>query len=257
MIKLYLGKPGSGKSLSAVMEMVENIQHISFYTNIKPKKPKLTPQITSIKTDMLVKKELKGVIKKKGGGSDPVYDWKLNEAYWKELQGQPKTVVLDEFHTIMDARRAMSKPNKIMGDFLALIRRIIGDDPMAQGDLILITQLGKRADVIAREMAHQVVYHVMHYTKYCQKCRTAWHEHSDMPDQAKVCIACGHYRLGQADHYIEKFHFDSVNSFNMWEMFGKPQNQWFYSHYYVTGVSQYFGYYDTVQWDNMLSELYE
>lgn len=253
MILLYLGNVGSGKTLSAVVDMVENRQHLEFYTNVKPLKPKETPWIIPIKPEMIVKKELLGMKKHKGGKEEPVYKYELNKEFWLGMQGKAKSIVLDEIHNMMNARRPGSKVNVIMGDFLALARRIVGDDPQAEGDMILITQLGRRADIIAREMAHKIVYHVGHYTKTCQRCGCSWRETSEMPEQAKVCLACGFWRLKKHSHFIEKWHFAGTSAFDAWRSFGLKT---FHKHYFLRNVERYFPYYSTLQWENLLSDLY-
>lgn len=250
---MYLGNIGSGKTLSAVIDMVQNKQHITYYANIIPKLPKKTPQIKVIEPHMIIKKDIVGTKKKRGGKEEPVYEYKLNKEFWEEFKGQSKTIVLDEVHNLLNARRPGSRVNVIMGDFLALARRIVGDDPQSEGDLILITQLGRRADVIARDMAHKVVYHIMHYVKSCDKCHAAWRETSEMPEQAKICPYCGHYKLSKSKFMIEKFHFAGINAFDMWKNFGMSS---FHMHYYMRNVDKYFKYYSTLQWENLLSDLY-
>lgn len=252
MIILYLGNVGSGKTLSAVMEMVKNRQHVTYYTNINPKNKKKTPWIIPITQEMLVRKEIVKVINKKDGKQEPVYNYKLNEDFWRQKQKEAKTLIIDEMHTLMDARRSQSKVSKIMNDFLALARRVVGDDPQSEGDLILITQLGRRADVIAREMAHQVRYHIMHYVKTCKKCGTSWRETSETPEQLKVCPSCAYWKLEKHSFRIERFHFCNVQSFEMWKNFSMPS---YHKHYFVRNVEQYFTFYDTLQWDTLISDL--
>jgi len=245
-----LGNIGSGKTLSAVKEMVDNIGGITYYTNIKPKKKKLTPWIKNIKPTMIVKKELLRM--KKTG--EAVFDFKLNTEFWRDDAQKPCTVVLDEFHSIMNPRRSMSKINIIVGDFIALLRRVIGEDPMIEGDLIIITQIGRRVESIVRDMAHLVKYHICHYTKYCNDCQLSWGENSEMPEKIKVCPSCGCNNLVKTDHAIEVFCFAGWNSFESWKEWGMNS---YYKRYLINDGENYFSFYDTLQWDDMISELYQ
>ena len=252
-IILVLGNIGSGKTLTIVREMVRNDQGLKFYTNITPAKPRLTPHIKKINASMIVLKELKATKKKRDGTEEPVYEFKLNKEFWKSID-EPITIVLDEVHTMFDARRGFSKVNNIFGDFLAMLRRVIGEDPMVQGDLILITQLSRRVDVIGRDMVHQVRYHICHYTKQCQRCFARWHETSEVPEPVKVCPVCGHNRLKKTHLSIEVKHFAGMTAYDGWKEWG--MNTW-HRHYFVNDVEGYFKYYSTTQWEDMFSELYD
>jgi hypothetical protein len=255
-IILFLGNIGSGKTVSAVKEMVDNVDNRKFYTDIIPTKQRLTPQIVQLNPDMMVIKQLKRTLKHRDGKTEDVYDYKLNDQFWLDRRNEKKSIVIDECHKYMDARRSYSKVNKLFNDFLALARRIV-EDSQGGGNMIFITQLGRRADVILREMAHEVKYHKCWYHKTCKSCGAHWQEHSDMPDGARfhVCPACHGYDLVKHGHVIEVFCFDSIKTFQLWDEFGK-NTQMFYKRYFISDITNYFKYYDTHQWSNMFGTLY-
>jgi hypothetical protein len=233
-----------------------NEQGINWYTNITPTKPKQTPWMKKITADMIVKKELLRTVKKKGTGKEvAIYDFTLNKEFWQNIP-KPVSVVLDEVHTIMNPRRSMSKINIICTDWLAMLRRAIGEDPMTEGDLYMITQLGRRVEIIGREMAHQIRHYTCHYTKECNKCHATWPENSEMAEKRKICPSCGNNRLLKRNHCIEVLHFSGMNAFTAWKEYGMPVEKTAYAHYFIDDIEEYFGYYNTHQWEDMFSTLY-
>lgn len=251
-IIIYLGNPGSGKSACAVRDLVLNPGKYKSYTNIIPKRPKDTPNIVPIEPEMIIRKDLVGVKKKRSGEQEPVYEYSLNQEFWKNIK-EPINVILDEAHTLLNSRRAMSRVNIIMGDFQAMVRRVLGQRASGYGDLIYITQLWNKIDIDARNMATQVRYHLCRYRKICNKCKVAWKETSQMPEPAKICPVCHSNDLDRQDFVIEVWHFASMRDFISWKEYGVKTE---YRHYYVTDIEEYFPYYDTLQWDNMLSKFY-
>lgn len=207
--------------------------------------------VIPIKHEMIIKKVLTGY-KKTKDGQEPVYDKKLNKEYWQAIK-EPITCVLDEAHAIINARRAMSKINIIVTDWLALLRRVLGSSESGYGELILITQLPNRIDIIAREMATQIRFHKCHYKKICKRCSTVWQENSEMPEGLWECPNCHSPNIKKYDHVIEVWHFASMRHFNTWKEFGQTS---FYKHYLVNDIEKYFKYYDTLQWDNLFSDVY-
>lgn len=201
---------------------------------------------------MIIKKELVGYKKKRSGETEPVYEQKLNKEYWQNIH-EPISVVLDEAHSIINARRAMSKTNIIVTDWLSLIRRVLGNSTSGYGELVFITQLPNRIDIIAREMATQIRYHICHYFKRCGRCKTVWKENSEMPEGLWNCPRCGSPTIKKYNHEIEVWHFPSMSHFNMWNDFKRNT---FYKHYIIKDIEKYFPLYNTLQWDNMFSDLY-
>ena len=208
--------------------------------------------VIPIKNDMIVKKEIKDYKKNRQGEMEPVYELKLNMEYWQKIT-EPISCVLDEAHSIINARRAMSKVNIIITDWIALLRRVLGSSSSGYGELVLITQLPNRIDIIAREMATQIRYHKCHYKKQCNKCKCTWVEHSDMPEGYWFCPKCNSSNIKKYEHKIEVWHFASMKHFVTWNEFGQRT---FYKHYVVNDIEKYFNFYDTLQWDNLFSDLY-
>jgi len=137
-----------------------------------------------------------------------------------------------------------------MNDFMALLRRILGDSGEGYGELILITQLGRRIDINARELCTSVHYHVCHYKKTCSMCGYSWDENNEKSEPAWRCKKCNDYRIKKHSHVIEVWHFNNMRSYEYWAFRGVES---YYRHYYVTDIEKYFPYYNTLQWDNLLS----
>lgn len=248
MIRISLGNVGSGKTANEVREMYLNKQNRKTYTNIVVDLKHVVP----IKHEMIAKKNVIGEKKKRDGTIEQVTELKLNMDYWKNIK-EPINVVLDEAHSIVNSRRAMSKLNIIVTDWLALIRRVLGQTESGYGELVFITQLPNRIDIIAREMATQIRYHICHYTMKCLECDYSWGEHSELPERAYKCYSCGHQKLKKFNHQIEIWHFRGIADFNEWKYFFRKT---YYKHYIVNDIEKYFPLYDTMQWDNMFNELY-
>jgi len=253
MIRISLGNPGSGKTANEVRELFLNKTRRTTYTNIKMNKPKITPHVKLLNMDMILNKELVNTVKKKGTGEErPIYDLKLNLNFWQNIN-EPINVVLDEAHTILNSRRSTSKVNIIMGDWLALIRRVLGSTESGMGELVFITQLHNRIDVIAREMALQVRFHICHFIKTCDSCKYSWRENSETAEPERVCPACNHHIIYKHSHQIQIWHFKGMEEYINWKMLGIKS---YHACYMVTDIEKYFPLYNTLQWDNMFSEYY-
>lgn len=242
MIRISLGPLGSGKTLCEVREMAINKFGRRYFTNIKTN----LKHCTMLKPEMIVERELVG--EKKG---QPVYDWKLNQDFWQR-QREPMNIVLDEVHNMMDSRRSMSKANVMMGNFLALLRRVLGAQQGDFGELVLITQLLRRVDIIAVELASEIRYHIMHYTKTCRKCGYSWTEDTEQPEGFYRC-RCGSMQLEKHHHYVEIYRFKGMAAFQNWRDFKEKS---YFHHYLVKDVEQYFGVYNTLQWENLFETIY-
>lgn len=248
MISIRLGLLGSGKTVCAVRDMYmrKGSGEITFSNIITKLKNniKLTP-------DMIISRSEIG--KKRDG--TPVLDLKPNMSFWQDaVKKYPQiSVVIDEAHTIINARKSMSKANIIVTDWLALIRRIVGQSETGQGNLVLISQLSNRLDIIAREMATNVRYHVCWYEKYCTRCGITWTESNETPEPLWQCPNCGGYRIKKHHHRIEVWHFSSMKAYEAWKDFGMNT---FHAHYVINDIELYFPLYNTIQWDNMFSEYY-
>ena len=246
MIIIVYGNVGSAKTASIIKDLVTKMNRIPTYSNIKMLKN--VANVIEIKGEMVINKEVIGY--KKNG--EEIKKLSLNEDFWKNIP-KPCNVILDEAHNLLNARRSSSSVNLIMGDYLALLRRILGESSYIGGDLILITQLERRIDIIAKEMAHQVRYYLCHFRKECQQCGCSWRENSDTAEQIKFCPRCDSHLIKKKDFVIECWHFKGNDLYSLWKNDGVKT---YHRHYFFNDIEDYFPYYDTVQWENLLSEFY-
>lgn len=243
MIEIILGNIGSGKTASIVREIVQRNDNKTTFSNIVMKKVKHNIEINR-NMIILTTQDPKNPKKEKQV---------LNVEFWKEAVRTYKAinVVIDEAHTILNARRGMSKQSEIVLDFVALLRRVIGGSSEGYGKLTLITQLDRRIDVITREMATRVKFCRCHYEVYCRDCHSSIVEHNETPEKIHKCPFCDSFHVTQQNHVIEVWCFSSMEKyerFMFWNM------KTYYKHYYITDIETYFPYYDTLQWDNLISE---
>ena len=244
-----LGKMGSGKTACMVREMIKSEDDKTTFSNIILKKVK-KKTVVQINRDMIFKE----VVVKVRPKSDDITKLMLNSDYWKNTKKSfPEgiNVVLDEAHTLMDSRRSMSTTSVIMNDFMALLRRILGDSGEGYGELVLITQLGRRLDINARDLATSVHYHLCHYKRTCEKCNYNFWETNEVYQKPKICPRCGWRKMLKDQFIIEKWEFDSMDNCDLWVDHKIKSYQ---KHYYITDIEQYFPHYDTFQWENLISE---
>ena len=246
MIKILLGNIGSGKTACTVRELMLNKSNRITFSNIKTKGIKNNVLISS---DMIIKKE---IIKTKQSGQ-VIYKLRLNVDFWKKVIKKYKSinVIIDEAHTILNARRAMSDVNKIMTDFMSLLRRIIGSSESGYGELVLISQLERRIDIVAKEMSTNVRYHLCHYKKTCKICFSTWNETNEIPEPLFNCPKCGSWQLIKHSHVIEVWHFKNVDFFVLWKYYRKKT---YHQHYLINDIENYFHAYNTLQWENLISD---
>ncbi len=255
VIRISLGNAGSGKTLMEVRNIDIN-SDIKTYSNIQTK---LKNQI-DIDPSMIVKKELVDLKKSRiTGKDDPVYKFKPNLEYWqKATKKNPVNIVIDEAHSIYSSRKSMSKLNICISDWIALIRRVVGENSQYQGELVLISQLWNRIDIIAREMATQIRYHKCHYYKSCIECGLSWNETSEMAEMYMQCPRCNTRNLFKHNYMVEIWKFKSMQKYQEWDrgFLGSKGSRPYYSHYFVQNIEKYFPMYNTLQISNMFSEDY-
>lgn len=243
MITIKIGKIGSGKTLTAVRSILNDEYPMEIYTNIKFNKK--IKNIVELEMDMLIVTEYN----EKKGIDVPK---SVNTMFWQD-KNYPITIILDECHNVLNPRRSHSAINIVMTDVLSLLRRIIGSRNSGYGELVLITQLPRRIDPIARDMATLVEYHICHYKKSCKSCGYTIHENSDSSTPAKRCHACGSLDLDMHSHKVEVYQFANMRDFDLWDSLSLKT--WF-RHYILSDVGRYFTAYDTLSWDNLLSKYY-
>ena len=245
MIEIVLGNIGSGKTASIVREIVQNKDVRTTFSNIITKGIKNNVLITE---DMIIKQT--PILNAKGEETGKFKE-ELNVEFWQEAVEKHNgiNVVLDEAHTLVNSRRSMSKKNVIMSDFIALLRRVIGSSN-GYGKLVLISQLKRRLDVIALEMATMVKFHVCHYTIECQKCKELYYENNETPEKIKYCPKCESPKLRQKEFVLEVWHFKNLDSYDKFDDYGVRT---YHRHYFITDIENYFKNYNTLQWDSLLS----
>lgn len=192
MIILLVGGIGSGKSLSAIKEMVTRRQ--TTYTNFQVYN---YPVQRLKRSDLFVMEEGKDKEKPK---------MKLNFQYWQEQTKKGGfDIYLDEFHNLMSARRSMSKKNVLFSDWLSQIRKILG--ATETNNLYLITQKLRRIDVNSRDLAH-----------YCILCRKQQFKDVLLPtpvmEEGKLVTKKLPLTI------IYKYHFNSPEMLQTFEDFG-------------------------------------
>lgn len=251
MIELNLGNVGSGKTAKTVREMI-NTNDKKFITNIDIHKKEGidTSHIKRLKPEHIINKEL---IKTNQNGKKE-FEYSLNTDYWKNLIKKEKNVniIIDEAHTFFNPRRSMSKLNIIMTDFLALLRRVLGSSDSDSGKLVLISQLSRRLDVIAKEMATKISYSKCYYMKYCYDCGASWQENNELPDKMYKCLRCNSPLIQKDLFLIEVFEFNDIFNF---DRFYNGGQRTYYNRYIITDIQSYFGFYNTLQWDDMITFL--
>jgi len=249
-IRIYSGSVGAGKSLSAVRDIVLNVSNRTTYSNIRTYGVKNN---ILIKPEMIIKKEIDRVMKKKSTGEEvTIYKKSLNIDFWKNIK-ECIDVVIDEAHTVFSSRRSMSKQNILMSEWLALIRRVLGSADGEIGNLILITQMVGKIDLNARDMCNQVRWHRCHFIKTCKRCGRQYKESSDSAEPIEICQVCGCTILPKSNHKIEVWHFKNVDTFERWYF---AYAKTYHKHYFITDGHKYMKKYNTLQWDNLFSEGY-
>jgi DNA-directed RNA polymerase subunit RPC12/RpoP len=255
MIRIFLGNVGSGKTISAVAELVDDINNpysLPCYSNIitKIKGKYKIPSNIMLSREMLIKKEVTSINR----NGEEKFKTKFNSEFWYQAREKHNgfNVVIDEAHTLMDSRNFMSKTNKVMNDFLALIRKVCSN-PNTDSTLTLISQLDSRLDVNARKMCTEVRYHICIYDKKCSNCGAYWTEHSELSDfkKLKQCPYCGHYGMTKFNYRLIVYFFDNMKKYTDWKYsdIGKPVQT-----LKITNIEKYFPYYDTFQMSDLISE---
>jgi len=138
-----------------------------------------------------------------------------------------------------------------MADFLSLLRRVVGSGDSGYGTLTLITQLERRLDPIAREMATNVRFCICHYNKICKKCKYVWSENNEIAEPRYQCPKCNNIHIHKHNHRIETFHFHSFKAYEDWKELGMKT---YHKHYFINDIEKYFPYYNTLQWENLISD---
>ncbi len=227
----------------AIREMALNPAHRTTYTNITTN-VKDTVKLTA---DMIVKKEIIGV--KKTG--EEVYDYKLNIDFWKNTK-KPLNICLDEMQNLYRNRNFMSKQNKIISEWLSMLRRVLGSNDSGYGQLVCISQR-PNVDIDLRDLATNIQYHICHYLKSCKRCGFTWSENSDSPDPRWTCLRCNNWQIKKHSHRVEVYYFTDFNSYNFWKSMGMKT---YYDHRIFADVEKYMGLYSSEAWETMFVNIF-
>ena len=94
-------------------------------------------------------------------------------------------------------------------------------------------------------------WHKCHYLKTCKKCGTTIKEDNEREPKLRNCPKCNGFTFTKHNFYIEKWEFRSMDDLDSWRDLGIST---YYRHYYISDIEQYFKYYDTMQWENLISD---
>lgn len=241
MIKILLGLVGSGKTAQVVREIALSSHDRPVFTNIRTHGIK---NVHYIKPEYIIKKT---ITYSKTGKESVKYDF--HKEFWVKTLEKHKAinVVIDEAHNYFNPRRSMSKLNIIMANFLSMLRRILGSTDNSNGELILITQLDRRLDVIAREMATNITYSRCHYFKDCVRCGFRCAENNEVPEPLLQCPVCSH-KLKKSTFQIEVHSFINIQNYELWRMY---KTKTFYKRHFINDIEKYFKHYNTLQYDEL------
>lgn len=137
MIRLILGGVGSGKSLLATKYALKRDNHLFLNYKIR------TPNNTRIKVQHIID----------SADKKPHVNWDYWNAAVKKHGGFD--IIIDEIHNVMHARRAMSRQNVIMSQWISQIRKVTGDNE--HYDFLCISQAFERIDVAVRDLAYEII----------------------------------------------------------------------------------------------------
>ena len=203
---IILGDRGGGKTLAAVRRMVirQHKCNALAYTNFPVKK---------IKHVILDEHSfIKEVPQEKG--KDKL---EVNWDYWREViekhkkSGQPFDIYIDEAHNVVSSRNSMSKKSQLYSDWIAQLRKILGEN--AGNSCCIISQTLKKIDVNFRDLADYVIK----CNKYKLKNNTAHTLHIWKSHKLRLAI----------DWFLDGEKPSSVDGF-----YGKPFYN-YYDTYYV------------------------
>jgi hypothetical protein len=228
MIIIISGGVGSGKSLTAVRNLVKSSSIRRVFTNFKVKNIKNYYRLK--KADVIIKEEDGKKVK-----------YKLNSEFWDNNRNTD--IFLDEMHNLISSRRSMTLQNQVMGEWIAQIRKLWGeqgdqsyldllkklnnkafsllidDITLKSNNIFILTQKVRKIDVNFRELAH--VY-IQCSKKVINKGKN------------KAVIIVNNYWFGD----------DNYSAIELYEMGQKPKTRVFYG-------NDYFKYYDSYEFVSM------
>ncbi|HEC38841.1 hypothetical protein LCGC14_0636120 [marine sediment metagenome] len=245
MIRIYLGKLGSGKSVSAIREIANDHSGRTNYTNIKNN----LPNSTLIKGTDIIKKILHSTKEKRDGTVEEIHKYEFNLDFWNK-QKKPLNIIWDEIHLVANSRDSQSKLNKCMSRFLSLGRRITGSDDSGYGHFIFIAQASRTIDVNIRDLCNEVRYHIMYWISECKNCHRGRWVTSEIKE-IESCIYCGSWKLLRKNFMVKVFKFHDFINYQKWyEGWGK----FYFEKLWITDIEQYFQHYNTHQIEGIFDD---
>lgn len=241
MIRIYLGKLGSGKTVSAIREIKKDRSGRMNYTNIGNK---LSNSIIIKGSDIVTRKLIE--VKKSG---QEVFKYEFNLNFWNQ-QKKPLNVVWDEIHLVANSRESQSKLNRAMSRFLSMGRRITGYDDSGYGHFIFIAQASRTIDVNIKDLCNEIRYHIMYWILECKKCHASVWVSSEMKE-VEVCLYCGSWKLKRTNFKVQVFKFSDWINYQKWiEGWGK----FYFEKLWIMDIENYFGFYNTHQTETIFDE---
>ena len=152
MIIIYLGGIGSGKTLSVIKEIVDNMQKV--YINFRLKNIKNCHRIKIADIINLPNTRIQMIGDKEYKTKVPA---SVNWDFWENVRETNKSysIVIDEIHNVIHSRRSMSRTNILMSKWVSQIRKILSDHPY--NHLYIISQTISKIDKDFRDLAQIIV----------------------------------------------------------------------------------------------------
>lgn len=144
----YIGGVGSGKSLSMTREILKKVSEgQTIYCNY----PIISKNVHRLKwTDVLCEKTIVKNGKEKTGLG-------VNWDFWEDKTGF--SIVLDEIHNVLHARKPSSNVNMI--NWIAQLRKILGEDE--DYNFMYSSQIMERVDIALRDLTTEIIYCETYY----------------------------------------------------------------------------------------------
>lgn len=234
MIRIFLGKLGSGKSLHAVKQMKTDESKLKYYTNIT---------VNFKNTEPLLENQIIEQIETDEGKKKPKKDYRLNWDFWRK-QKKPLNIIWDEIHLTANSRASMTKKNMIMMNFVAMARRITGMDEAGYGTLSFIAQTDFSIEKYIRHLANEILYHIMYWDQFCKNCGVSERRSSE-GRQSRNCNYCLSDHTKKENFFCIVYRFLSIEHYEAW--LAGFEGKWYESKEVIVDIEDYFGDYDTLQ----------
>lgn len=246
MIRIYLGRLGSAKTVSTVREILRDESNRITYTNINIKK---TKNVRKIRAENLIKKTLVSEKTKRDGSTEQKFKYEFNLDFWLK-QKKPLNIVWDEIHFIANSRESQSKLNRVMSRFLSMGRRITGFDKKGYGHFIFIAQTSRTIDVNIKDLCNEIKYFILFWHLKCKNCQVSLWHNSELKE-TEFCKFCGSWDLERSNFRVQIFRFHNFSDYLKWS---EGWGQFYFEKSWITDIENYFQYYDTHQTENIFDE---